>query len=979
MISKINELKGTTTNQTVISLCEVTTAMMSSTIYNNVTNEARYEIERVALEKLFEGLAKVKNDKLVTEWLSNQQRLFAVKNIGVRAAIASLRENEGKTDPTLAALLERLQEKVDQYPEVLIYEEVISALAGEYNYVPGVQTQLDAIANRVNNYKNDIDITKIIETMRATKSNYLLPLIEDVVNSYVANKTEQTKSHLKETLVKFSYDPFVRDLINIIMLDAKDLQLEYANGESDIDKVYSPLMYLGENEVAFNIKGTYYIKKGNNVNKLKKAEALHLDENFRGLCEIVNLPNVEIGKKEIKLFVGNDLATITEANVEVNTHVMNEQQLKDQAEVSQWTGNAHFYQLAEALHTNFNEIVEVDFAKRVYMKMDECHAADVMKLRGNIYITTYDPLNNKSTFFRNVNPIQAEKIMMEHMRFDVSNTFADILPDKEKQLASIAESKKEFVAYIEKLNERINQFEMQTQTPDVLDVLSILNEELREVKNDYKDYSNDAETYTSISEGVTVSIDVDGQKYTVPIPEPTSTAKGEEKDNTAGEVIGAEYMEDAPSTEITFDDDQTELLGDSPSIQDDQVDLGVDNVEAQADAAEADAEDGEDGAPADGGEVEGEAGGDEGPIEGGEDIDLGTGGDEEVDSDDDLGLGDEEDAEETDEDKETPELEKMLKDDSTNPEAAEDAVEDFGEEELDAIETEGAPEELEGGDLEDSQELAPAVEDDEEVDLGDAEELGSEDGEVEVEDAEVKTKPVNAPKVFLVKKKVVESVMSKKKLNANKLNEDAQILDRVTVNGEKGSVIGQLGNGDLLVQVQYSTKQAKPGDVKRLGEKKEVADVPYKFDPKTLQNLTTKALFEQFVKCGIYVGSTPVKLNESYVKYSDYLSATDPESPLNVIIEGDSTVFPKKHIRILENVNDFANPAAFEWGIFTNSEGVSEDVLVNGEEFMQAYGESHPVTIIRNISKEAIVEKVSRDMVQPNTNEEAPIDGSQFQ
>jgi len=931
MIAQISELKRTTTLKNVKSLCETTIAAMSSAIYNGVTPEARFEIERVATENLFEELSKYADDKLVSEWVSNQKRLFAIKNIGVRKAINTLKETDGKNDPTLSAILEQFEEKVNQYPEVLVYEEFISALAGEYNWVPGVSTQLDALSKRVATYKNDIDITKIIEVMKATRSNYLLPLIEDVVNNYLANKTDQTKSFLKETLVKFSYDPFVRDLINIVMLDAKDLQLEYANAEVDVDKVYSPLMYLGENEVAFNIKGTFYVKKGNNVNKLKKEDVANLDENFKALCEAINVPNVEFDRKSINVYVGDDKATINEGCVTVNGKEVTADEFQGMAEVSQFVGNTHFYALTEALRSNFDDIVEVDFAKRAYLKENEGHSADIIKLRNNIYITTYDPTNNKSTFYRNINPIQAEKVMMEHMRFDISKTFADILPNKEKILASIEETKKEYVEYINELNEKIEMFGRQGSSSITREVLDALKEELRDIKIEYKDYVNEMEAYTNISEGTTVTIDVDGEKYTVPIPQKTSTAKGEEADQEMGTVIGAEHMEDSPASEITFDDEKTELLGDSPSIQDDQIDLGVDNVEAEADAAEASAED-EEG-------VEGE--------EGAEADDLGLGDaeeetpEEETDTEDELGLGDEEEEPEAEEaEEEEYEEKKDISEEGDNDEEAEEI-----ETEIDIEETPEAPEELEAGDLE--------GEDSEE--------------EVEVEDADVKTKPANAPRVFL-KKKVTESKSVKKK--SKTLNENAQIGDTVKLNGDKGYVIGQTSDGDLIVQVQFSTHKVAPGKVKTLGEKKDpLVKPPYTFDDKTLQNLTTKALFEKFVSCGIYMGNTPVKLNGCSVKFSDWNNADD-EKPIGVIIEGRTTILPKKQIRILEDINTFADPTPYAWGIYTNPHGESEDVLVNSEEFIGSYADAQGVTIIRNIDTTPEAVQVPKDRIQPNMNAE---------
>lgn len=968
MIAKIHELKRTTTEAEVKSLCETTIAAMSSAIYNAVTPEARYEIERVATENLFEGLSKYPNDKLILEWLGNQKRLYSIRNIGVRAAINSLKENEAKVDPTLYAFLQEFEEKTHGIPEALIYEEFISAMAGEYNWVPGMHTQLDALKSRVSQYKNDIDITKIIETMRLTRSNYLLPLIEDVVNDYLANKTEQTKSFLKETLVKFSYDPFIHDIINIVMLDAKDLQLEYSNAEVAIDKVYSPLKYLGENEVAFNIKGTFYVKKGNNVNRLKATEAMKLDENFRALCEAVNLPNVEVGRKNITVYVGNDKAVINEDSVEINTHVMNEQELYDAAEVAQWTGSVHFYKLTETLQKNFDEIVEIDFAKRVYMKTDESHAADIMKLRENIYVTTYDPTNNKITFFRNINPIQAEKVMMEHMRFDVSGAFADILPNKEKILSKIEETKKEYITYIGKLNEQISQFK-NSEAKEAKKVVAVLEEELRDVKSEYKDYVNSIEEYTSVAEGTTVTIDVDGEKYTVPIPQKDSVAKGEEPNQSTGTVVGAEHMETEPASEITFQDDQTELLGDSPSMQADQVDLGVDNVEAQADAAEAGAEgeeeEGEEGA--EGGEAEsGEEDMDLGAEEGGEDLGTEEGGDE---GEDELGLGDEEETEEGEE--EEWKEEKDISEEGDNDEEAEEIT-------LDSPDAEEVPQELE------------------------ASEEGGED-EVEVEDVDVKERDPKAPRVFL-RKKVQENLneshlkskaakinfickhdkkckkeevskMSNKEIEkkylalekkmgihesvkknldhkvykVKNLNEDAQIGDTVTVKGKKGYVIGQLGSGDFLVQVQYSTEQVKPSEVKPVGKKPEILTKPqYKFDKTTLQNLTTKSLFEQYVKCGIYMGSTPVKVNDCYVMFNEWNDA-EGEKPVSVLAEGQPILFPKDQVRILEDINEFANPDNYIMGGIINeeSEEILENVLININDFTAAIGDSDEVRIVR--------------------------------
>jgi len=634
MITRINNLKEQTTVVEVKALCENTISLISSSIYNGVTPDAQLEIERVSLTNLFEELKKYSDDVLIKEWLNNQQRVYFVKHLGVRKAVNTLMEKEAKFNFTLSEILESFRNKLENTPEVLLYEAFISAISG-FNYLPTVNTELNAITSKVSQYKNDVDISKIIEIMKETRSNYLLPLIEDVVDNYLNNKNEQNKSFLKETLVKFSYDPFIRDIINIVSLDATQLQLEYANAECDItEKLFSPILYLGENEALFNVKGTYYVKKGNNINKIKKENILNLNESFKNLCEVINLPSVEVTKKDIKVYVGDDNAILNENETYVNGSLFTKNQINESAEVAKWGGNAEFFNILNILRENFDEIAELDFVKRVELKENGNYAADVFKLRDNIFITTFDPLNNKATFYRNINPIQAEKIMMEHMRFDVSKTFEDILPNKEKILAEIDEAKKEYSDYIKLLEERIEQF-LNEVSPTTEGVISALQEELNDVKNDYKNYINEVEQYINVSENlnITVQDDTSGKSYTVVVPTGAMAAKGEEGtgevgSGAEGDEFGTEVgMLNLPSPDttggassaVTFDDDQTELLSDQPSDDQDKVELGADDIEAYADKVDAEAElEKPEETPAEGGEI---APGAEVP-QGGEDPEL---------------------------------------------------------------------------------------------------------------------------------------------------------------------------------------------------------------------------------------------------------------------------------------------------------------------------------------------------------------------
>ncbi|MFW6311169.1 MAG: hypothetical protein ACOC1K_02925 [Nanoarchaeota archaeon] len=641
MIEKINLLKTNSNSKEVKILCENTLNTINSVTYNNVTPRAKHEIERVTYENLFENLSNI-SDEEVQGWLKREKRLYTINNLGVRESIEKL-SNEKNSG--LEKILEQFENLLDNgYHEALLYEEFTSALQS-FSYFPTVGNAIKAVQDRVQNYKSDVDITKILETMKTTKSGYLVPLIEDVVNNYIANKNETTKHQLKETLIKFTYDPFVRDIVNLVSLDATELQLEYANGECDIEKIYSPVMYIGEGEAVFNVKGAYYIRKGNNVNRIPSEEYSKLDESYKALCQLINEEDVIIEKKNITLYgKKNSKAIITGDEVIINETSYNNEQIRNAAENSEWSGDTEFLIKAAVLMENFDNIAEVDFVKRVYLKENLDFSADVFKLRDNIFITTHDPELGKGTFYRNINPIQAKNIMMEHLRFDVSKTFKYLLPDEEKILSQINETKESYNSYINELDEKINTFSNMTLNKVNKTVLEALKDELEEEKEEYKDYLHRAEAYTRIPEELNenITIEVNGKKYVIPEDAGNGEVSLTDDDEDSGTEVGSEDIEDKPADAITFDDDETELLGDSPSIEDDEIDLGGDEAIADADAEEAEfdlededdkedqeeeAEDNKEEEDADTDEEEGE--------EGEEDFDLGLSDDEDEDEDED--------------------------------------------------------------------------------------------------------------------------------------------------------------------------------------------------------------------------------------------------------------------------------------------------------------------------------------------------------
>jgi hypothetical protein len=196
-----------------------------------------------------------------------------------------------------------------------------------------------------------------------------------------------------------------------------------------------------------------------------------------------------------------------------------------------------------------------------------------------------------------------------------------------------------------------------------------------------------------------------------------------------------------------------------------------------------------------------------------------------------------------------------------------------------------------------------------------------------------------------------------KLVNANKtneslnkfLNEDiAQLGDKVIFNKEKGFIVGQNLNGGYIVQVQGSTHWAKPSEVKVLNAKAKTMELPFKFD-----EVTQKVLFEQFVKCGIFLGNTPIKVSNCFVKYSQWKNAKLNED-VNVITDGELSIMPKENVRVFEDPNTFANPLDYVEGVIIDgvSEDAKESILINAMDYSTTIGDANGVRVIRGAKTE---------------------------
>lgn len=430
-------------------------------------------------------------------------------------------ENQIKLNQSISAILkESKNEKLNSFcrdyakkitngiKESMLYESFISGVS-QWNWLNAVDTELSAISDRINKYKQEIDFSKIINTMKETDSYYIVPLIEEVVLNYVNDKSAANRTILKDRLMCFHHDPYVNEMLNILYYDRSineslnldELEKQVRNKVS-IEKIYSPIKVIKENECIFNVKGTYYNRKGNNITRISRKETELIDENFKSLCDLINSDFVKINEDSIDVFDNTKIAHITNEGVFINDKPYSIEELKESKKIAFFArDNEKFYDNVLKLNENFNNIACVDFAKRVNLNSNIKRSVDIFKIKENLSITTHDEMG-RHTFYRNSNPIQTANIINEHMNLNISNLFEELQSNSSKIREEIMSTRKSYENCISELKEKLNQLESCIEScveeKDVKEVNKLKEEvedELKKVENDYKEYQKNSDEF----------------------------------------------------------------------------------------------------------------------------------------------------------------------------------------------------------------------------------------------------------------------------------------------------------------------------------------------------------------------------------------------------------------------------------------------------------------------------------------------------
>lgn len=517
--------------------------------------------------------------------------------LGLNEKVVTLLSNKDVTNNF------RLKEVLNRYENAMIsgcyqeriYESLIRDLT-PFNYILKVNETIKDIKEETDKNHRSILLTRILQEMSESADSYIYTeLVEEDVTRFILNPTNESLVQAINALMPYAANPYINEMLKVIRDTAdgnKTLSLsEQAISINDqirmirenvsVESLYSPVLFIRENQSVFSIPNQgYYLKNGNTVCPLDKKNVSQLDENFVQLSRILAQPNVKIDEDKIYLNGEDMWATIYEDRVVLadgnNEYIEDAESIRNLNELCMryQSYDTNFFITAAILNENFNNIANLHFAKKIVMNSNPNISATLYRLDENLFLSLENMDINSKTFYRNVNPIFCKNAINEHFQINVASLFEDLLPDQDKIILQLNETKNEYEKSIESYEDAIEDLKAakeEATTADIErqldDAIADAEKKLQDVKDEYLQWQQETAEVADGKKDDDDNADDD-----------TEDAEGDVTKEVSNEPLDADEVDDykdALSTPLSNMDAVPAEEAGAEEVSDDEAEVGV--------------------------------------------------------------------------------------------------------------------------------------------------------------------------------------------------------------------------------------------------------------------------------------------------------------------------------------------------------------------------------------------------------------------
>jgi len=498
---RINILKESTTNQEIIILADAAI---------NSCKQAPEYLQSMVAESLINDL-KEYDDPATKKFIAREQRILAIDNLGLKDLLTKISESE---------LMYNQQTKyaITSYAEALKYQPEYSLVEGmvvELNCLGWHKLVAEGIATIQENcekYKEEIFLCNFINEIKNSAGDYLTKFFITEFDNYFVNRDEYSKQALMEKIEPYLYDGRMQKLSNFLKETSAGLQA-FSDNIAEVSTIYSPVI-IKENSEIFYSSGQMLKRNNGSLVQLSEAELREVPQSFYMLAEFINRPIVKMGNNKATIYTSDKKVEVLKEG-ETTILKLNGKQMAAESFTKFFMNEGIFRAqdnnvLANVLnlYENFDSIYEIDYGKRIFSKIHEAQWIDVFKLDKNVAAIRIDAQNGLNEFYNSLNAVQTKVLVQEHVGFDISRSFRDLLPSEEAkvkeyntEIAKIDETILSLKTKKEEILTEVNESAILRNDATIKELLEAIDTEISKLQESKSMFNNILEKFSTISIG----------------------------------------------------------------------------------------------------------------------------------------------------------------------------------------------------------------------------------------------------------------------------------------------------------------------------------------------------------------------------------------------------------------------------------------------------------------------------------------------
>jgi hypothetical protein len=388
-------------------------------------------------------------DKKLNESVNNETNKLKsdkkVYSFGVLNTVLALKNSSMNEIPSAKIMLEKFENLLllRGISEAFLIEGLLNELKG-FEWEASAKEAL-ANLNKIYEFRRrEIEVVKAYETIKGAPGRELFSDATQSMAKWLVTENRDSVV-LASGLRRWGFNPIVRNLVNFLgeheSRTKNSFQIKSDNTQSEVVNIYSPLL-VEDSRSIFYTSGRFFYVNENELGALTEKEANMLPAEFVDKVKLINDPMVKIQENRVSCFTGkNKIDFIYEGEdkkVFFNGNPIKEEDLSKALSMSLHTifeGSNQAINKINGISKIADELVDIDFGKKIVSRVYENVEANIFKVNGKIYVQTVNPSMKLNKVYEG-NATQAASIIKEFIKFDISESLTEFL-DREDAVRSV--------------------------------------------------------------------------------------------------------------------------------------------------------------------------------------------------------------------------------------------------------------------------------------------------------------------------------------------------------------------------------------------------------------------------------------------------------------------------------------------------------------------------------------------------------------